>query len=335
MPLASVIVPAFNAEPTLCAALESLRRQTLDDLEILVVDDGSTDRTRAVADAFPDPRIRVLRFPNGGLATARNRGLAAATGRYVSFLDADDLWTPAKLEAQIHALERRPAAAVAYSWTAIFGGDGRFLFAKTPSRYEGIVLRALLVDLFVGSGSNVTIDRERLTTALRFDESLEVGEDWDLLLRLAPEHPFAVVPRYQVLYRLVGGSLSSRVHAMEAVLLRTAEREFAGLAPALDDLRPHSEATIREFVAMQCLLRGTPPLDLPLAARKLAAALRAWPRAAIRPRTWLLAGALGALSLVPTGRQQEVTLALLHSYGRLQRALLPGLAAAVAAAGLR
>jgi len=325
MPLVSVIIPAFNAERTLATTLESLRSQTLSDLEIVVIDDGSTDRTAAVAAAFPDPRICVVSSPNGGLAAARNRGLERASGRYVSFLDADDLWSAEKLESQVQALRARPRGVVAYSWTAILDADGRFLFAKMPCRYEGIVHETLLVNLFVGSGSNVMIDRERLSIEARFDESLCVAEDWDFLLRLAREHEFAVVPRYQILYRLVVGSLSSRVHEMEASLLRSAEREFAAFAPALNALRPRTQAMIREFIAMQCLLRGAPPLDLVLAARTLAASLRSRPRAALTPRVWIFAAALLILSVTPPARQRAVTMALLRSYGRLQRAALPAL----------
>lgn len=325
MPLASVIVPAFNAEQTLANTLESLRHQTLGDFEIIVIDDGSTDATASIASAFPDPRIRVFSLPNGGLAAARNRGLERANGRYVSFLDADDMWTADKLEAHVRTLKARPGAVVSYSWTAIVDADGRFLFAKMPCRYEGIVHRELLVDLFIGSGSNVTVDRERVSITFRFDESLRVAEDWDFLLRLAREHEFAVVPRYQVLYRLVVGSLSSRVREMEKTLLRSAEREFAAFAPSLDSLRPRTEATIREFIATQCLLRGAPPLDLVLAARMLAGALRSWPRRALQPGTWFLAATLVLLSAIPAVRHRAMTTALLRGYGRLQRTALPAL----------
>ncbi len=110
----SVVIPVYNAESYLAQALESVARQTCTTIEILVIDDGSTDRSEEVAQGYPDSRIRVVRQPNGGPAAARNHGVRLARGDFLAFLDADDLWEPLKLEVQLEALRARPDAAMAF-----------------------------------------------------------------------------------------------------------------------------------------------------------------------------------------------------------------------------
>src|SRR6476620_2025348 len=105
-PTVSVITPAFNAGRYLEHTLESAIRQTFTDFEVLVVNDGSTDQTRQIADRYAakDPRVRVIHQNNGGIAAARNAALAVARGRYCALLDSDDLWFPSYLEEQLNIL---------------------------------------------------------------------------------------------------------------------------------------------------------------------------------------------------------------------------------------
>src|SRR6266481_2960226 len=105
-PLTSVVIPAYNAELFLERTLRSALRQTHSNLEVIVVDDGSTDKTRVIAEAAAaiDDRVRIISVPNGGVAKSRNIGIAEANGEFVAFLDADDLWHPAKFELQPAAI---------------------------------------------------------------------------------------------------------------------------------------------------------------------------------------------------------------------------------------
>ena len=119
MPRVSVIIPAFNAEATTLETVRSVQAQTLSDFELIVIDDGSTDGTRERLAAVTDSRLQVHAYGNGGLPTARNRGIALATGEFVAFLDADDRWTPDKLQSQVAALEARADAGVAYRLDAL------------------------------------------------------------------------------------------------------------------------------------------------------------------------------------------------------------------------
>ncbi len=101
MPKISVIIPVYNAEETIKETLESVLSQTFSQFEIIVINDGSQDKTLEIVSRILDPRLKVLSYPNAGVSVSRNRGISQAAGEYVSFLDADDLWTPDKLETQL------------------------------------------------------------------------------------------------------------------------------------------------------------------------------------------------------------------------------------------
>jgi glycosyltransferase involved in cell wall biosynthesis len=108
MPLISVVIPVYNGEKTIQETIKSVLNQTFQSLELIIVNDGSNDETLKVISIIKDPRIKVFSYPNAGLSASRNRGLAHATGEYISFIDADDLWTPDKLEAQLKVLQENP-----------------------------------------------------------------------------------------------------------------------------------------------------------------------------------------------------------------------------------
>ena len=135
-PLVSVIVPVYNGETTLPDTVESVLRQTFQNFELIIIDDGSTDGTLRWLRSVRDSRLRVFSYPNGGLSVARNRGIERSRGEFISFIDSDDLWTPDKLELQLQALRQQPQAALAYSWTAFVDQHGRL-----PFRQGCVVLR--------------------------------------------------------------------------------------------------------------------------------------------------------------------------------------------------
>lgn len=118
MVLISVIIPAFNAEKTIVQTVQSVLTQSLDNLEVIVIEDGSTDGAISVLSQIQDPRLRVVQFPNEGVAASINRGIQQAHGEYISFLDADYLWITDKLKEQYKSLKAQPEAAVVYSWVS-------------------------------------------------------------------------------------------------------------------------------------------------------------------------------------------------------------------------
>ena len=117
VPTVSVVIPAYNPERTILETVESVLHQTFSDFELIVINDGSTDRTLDLLQTVQDSRLKIFSYSNGGLALARNRGISHAQGAYISFIDADDLWTIDKLELQLEALKQHPDMGVAYSWT--------------------------------------------------------------------------------------------------------------------------------------------------------------------------------------------------------------------------
>ncbi|MBW4664647.1 MAG: glycosyltransferase family 2 protein [Chroococcus sp. CMT-3BRIN-NPC107] len=149
-PLISVVIPTFNSEKTIRETIDSVLNQTWKNLELIVVNDGSQDSTLDVINSIKDPRLKVFTYPNGGVAASRNRGFAQAQGEFVSFLDADDLWTKDKLEAQLKALQNNPQAGVAYSWTNYIDKNSKFLRAGNHRNLSGNVYAELLKSNFLG-----------------------------------------------------------------------------------------------------------------------------------------------------------------------------------------
>lgn len=300
MPLVSVVIPAYNSEKTLLQTVASVLNQTYQNIELIVINDGSTDGTLAQLETVQDSRLKVFSYENGGLATARNRGIERASGDYLTFIDADDLWTPEKVEAQVTALQQRPEAGVAYSWTRAMDSSGTLFYEGNHESYAGDVYAPLLRCNFITSGSNVMITRKAVAASGVFDSSLRYCEDWDYYLRLARTWPFVVVPRYQILYRQTEGSLSTNVAKMEAAYKTVCDRAFQNVPPAVQQLRPECLAHVKQYLAQLALKNASDRVNLPIAGRNLWQAVRHWPRILTESKTWKLLIKLTLLWLVPS-----------------------------------
>ncbi len=194
MPRFSVVIPAFNAERSVAATIRSVLAQTEKDLELIVVDDGSSDRTpEVVAELQADPRVSLVHQDNQGTAAARNTGIARARAAYVSFLDNDDLWMPTYLAEMGAALDRRPDAGFAYcdAW-GLDDATGRVHGFSELERYRPAppesatherLLVALVSENFVMSST--TVRREALDQVSGFDPTVRGTDDYDLWLRIA------------------------------------------------------------------------------------------------------------------------------------------------------
>lgn len=222
LPLVSVVIPAFNAETTLAESLASAAAQTYPNLEILIVDDGSTDATPEIAAAFcaRAPHARVLRKPNGGVASARNCGIEGAKGEWIAPLDADDLWHPTKIAKQVDAAlnaPRRPGFV--YCWHQYIDERGEIRGSGPRVVVNGRGLRQLSYLNFVGNGSAPLIWRQALLEAGGYDASLrerggEGCEDQKLQLQIARRHPIVAVAEDLIGYRSHPGSMSRRGRQM-------------------------------------------------------------------------------------------------------------------------
>jgi glycosyltransferase involved in cell wall biosynthesis len=215
--LVSVIIPAYNAQATLDDTLNSVRSQTHRNLEIVVVDDGSTDDTAIVAQRHSavDARVRIIRQDNAGVAAARNTGIAATSGRYVAPIDADDLWAPSKIERQLVAAAKdQGKVGLVYSWFAVIDQNNSVLRHEDGADAEGVVLRQLLLGNFVGNGSSALILRSAIEFAGFYDVGLRASgcqgaEDYKMYLEIAEQYEFAIVPDYLTGYREHSGNMSS------------------------------------------------------------------------------------------------------------------------------
>jgi glycosyltransferase involved in cell wall biosynthesis len=222
-PVCSVVIPAYNAAATVDAAIRSALSQTRSDLEVIVIDDGSTDTTAEVAEQIGDPRVRVLSQPNRGLPAARNAGIRAARGTYVAFLDSDDLWLPSYLDLATRALAaiNNPGFAYtdAYTFEPVTGKVYRHPTmhrmhppVPPPADAAGFLLELLKRNFVYVS---TVVPRSVLDEVGGFDESRTSVEDYELWLRiLVAGHPAAWVPGQHALYRMHGGQMSSRLTTM-------------------------------------------------------------------------------------------------------------------------
>ncbi len=221
-PLVSVIIAAFNAADFIEDTCRSVMRQTHERLEVIVVDDGSTDRTAAIVEALAaaDPRFRLIRQQNLGVAAARNRAIASAAGEFVAPLDADDVWDPTKLERQVARLQAAgPGAGMAYCWWAWIDVHGTLLDRSPFWRVEGDVLARLTEVNFTGSASVPLFRRAVLDVVGGYDDRLRARgaqgcEDWDLALRVAGRYQVVGVPAMLVGYRRRGDSMSAGCDTM-------------------------------------------------------------------------------------------------------------------------
>ena len=244
LPLVSVIIPAHNAETFIADTLASVQAQTYEALEVLVVDDGSTDRTPEIvrAVAAEDPRVTLLRQRNRGVAAARNLAIAHARGVYVAPLDADDFWYPRKIEAQVRRMEQGGASmGMVYTWWLNVEGGEHIRSASAPWNLEGDIYAPLLYINFVGNAS-VPLFRRRVleqvggySTVLR-DRGGQGCEDWDLALRVAERHDVGVAPGYHSAYRSVQGSMSMDYDSMARsyqLIMEGVQQTHPELSPAL------------------------------------------------------------------------------------------------------
>jgi glycosyltransferase involved in cell wall biosynthesis len=316
MPLVSVIIPAYNAERTILETITSVLRQSFTDFELIVINDGSTDHTLERLESIHDERLRVLTFDNAGLEAARNRGIQHAYGQFISFIDADDLWTGDKLARQLDALRRLPCAGVAYSWTAFIDEEGKFLFAKEPVYVEGHVFTSLLVDNFIASGSNVLIRRECVESIGLFDPCFRGYGDWDYFLRASVHWPFVMVPRYQILYRLSLQSMSSTVDVLEEAMIAVVQKALQAAAPHLWHRQGEYLATVKQYVAFAYLARSVVPNWRRMAGRKLWESIHLYPRMLLKRKTHNLLWTWLFASLVPPQSAHRLVRNLLRLYGR-------------------
>lgn len=236
-----MIIPAFNAERHIAQTLDSVLAQTYRRMEIIVVDDGSVDRTSEIVRSYvqKDSRLKLLCQSNQGVAAARNRAITESKGEFIAPIDADDLWFPSKIQRQVDVLLKSPAiVGLVYVWSQRIDESGAAVGDCSGRRNEGSVYLLLLIGNFIGNSSSPLIRRECFETVKGYDESFwqfdaQGCEDWDLYLRIAEQYRFSVIPDCLVKYRQTTDSMSSNTEKMEKshrLLLNSVRRRHLSIS---------------------------------------------------------------------------------------------------------
>lgn len=248
-PKVSVIIPVYGVELYIAATLQSVLNQTLQDFEILIIDDESPDRSVEICQQFTDGRIRIVRQKNRGLAGSRNTGVRHARGEYLAFLDGDDLWEPEKLETHLRHLEGSPTVGVSFSRSAFIDEAGHPLGTYLMPQLTNITLADLLKGNPVGNGSAAVVRRPTLE-AIRFegtrdgvvedyyfDEAFRRSEDIECWIRITilTEWRIEGLPEALTLYRVNAGGLSANLYkqleSWEQVMAKIRTYAPAAIAP--------------------------------------------------------------------------------------------------------
>ncbi len=220
--LVSVIIPAYNAEDFIGKTLESVIAQTYRNLEILVIDDGSGDRTASIVEEYiqKDSRIQLFHQTNAGVAAARNLGIEKSKGEFIAPIDADDIWYPQNIEKQVQCLVcASEEVGLVYSWSVDIDEEDKPTGTIRASRIQGQVYTTLLLHYFVGNASSVLIRRNCLEKLGLYNTTLKQKggqgvEDWEICLRIAERYEFRVVPEFLVGYRQLPNSMSKDFSVM-------------------------------------------------------------------------------------------------------------------------
>ncbi len=233
--LVSVIIPASDAAEHIRQTLNSVLAQTYQEIEVIVVDDGSSDATSAIVEEFAarDARFQLVRQSNAGVGAARNTAIRKAHGKYIAPLDADDFWFPEKLKKQVACVEQcGNETGLVYCWSTLIDKHGG-LVSDCSQTVEGRLRHALILRNVVGNGSVPLFCAAALEKVGLYLTRAEQGgaqgcEDWDLYLRIAEHFGIRVVPEYLLAYRQAGSSMSVNAETMAAsfvvVMSRARER---------------------------------------------------------------------------------------------------------------
>lgn len=228
-PLVSVIIPTYNSANYVTNAVDSVLAQTFTDLEVIVVDDGSTDDTREALSRYAAP-VRYLHQDNAGVSVARNLGIAESRGRYVAFLDADDTWMAHKLERQLQALDNSHEMGVSYSAHLVVDDVLRPVAVHGSQRWSSALEDLLYKGNVVGSICTVLVEHSLLKQVGGFDPELSQCADWDMWIRLARHTEFLYIDEPLVTYRQHDNNMSRGIPLLEKDSLRVLEKGFSHAA---------------------------------------------------------------------------------------------------------
>ena len=237
-PLVSVIIPNYNYAHYLPQALDSVLAQTYPRVEIMVIDDGSTDDSENVLRGYGD-RIRSIKQQNQGVSAARNLGARETRGELLAFLDADDFWLPEKLERQVQRFVADPELGLVHCGVEEIHDNGDHLLFRLEGLEGWVATDMLLFNraVILGGGSGLVVKRSAFEALGGFDTSLSTSADWDFFYRMAAHARVGFVPSALLKYRVHGSNMHANVRAMEHDMLIGYEKAFSCNRGILPELR--------------------------------------------------------------------------------------------------
>jgi glycosyltransferase involved in cell wall biosynthesis len=258
-PDVSVIIPVYNQARFVAEALESALAQSLSPLDVIVVDDGSTDGTPEVLETFArDPRVRLIRQENRGVAAARNAGAATARGQFFAFLDADDIWLPAKLERQRERFATDAEIVLVHCGVAEVD-ETKQLLRERVDGLEGNIVHDLLFferSVILGGGSGLMVPSQFFRELGGFDERMSTSADWDFFYRCASRGRVGFVPEVLLQYRIHGGNMHGNIRAMRNDMLLGFAKAFAEGGPELRRRRRYAYSRLHSVLAGSFWITG-------------------------------------------------------------------------------
>jgi glycosyltransferase involved in cell wall biosynthesis len=280
----SVIIPAYQVENYIGAAIQSVVEQTYDNWELLIIDDGSPDRSVEVCRQFTDPRIKIISQENRGLAGARNTGIRNAQGEYLAFLDGDDVWFSEKLEKHVEHLENSPAVGVSFSPSGFIDEAGNAKGTYLKPKLREISPASLLRDNSIGNGSAAVVRREVLEAIkfqdnrygtieeFYFDENLRQAEDLDCWLRITIQTHWIIegIPEELTLYRVNSGGLSASLLKQLTYLEKVIEKTRSYAPELIEQLEGIAKAYHLRYLARSAVRLQDGSMAVKLSHRSLA-----------------------------------------------------------------
>jgi glycosyltransferase involved in cell wall biosynthesis len=299
-PILSVIIPAFNVESFIAAAIRSVQQQTFRDLEIIVINDGSTDSTRQVLDSFvDDPRVLIIHQDNLGTSGCRNSGLRVARGEYIGFLDGDDLWMPEHARKHVEVLSGNRGVDMTGSWWRVIYENGLDTGRCGKPKKKRIEIEDLIRENILSGTSNVVIKREAIDKAGWFDPALKATVDFDLFIRIAQLRPSNIycIPEILTEYRLRQGQITKDWRRMASNWELVIEKVRSKCPQTVCKVENEARARFLRFLAYLAYEAG----DFPSCRRLL---VEAFSKGAYYicsdHRTWLTTFA-ASFTFLPTG----------------------------------
>ncbi|MEL7509805.1 MAG: glycosyltransferase family 2 protein [Cyanobacteria bacterium J06554_1] len=323
--LVSVVIPVFNAEKFVGKTISSVLAQTYSELEVIIVDDGSPDRSIEICRQFDDPRIRIIQQANRGLAGARNTGIRHAAGDYIALVDADDLWTDDKIAKHVSHLEKNSHVGISFSYSRLIDEDDNPTGLKQiPTKVKNITPDYILRRNPIGNGSSPVFKSKvfqdiEFTDNLHgkeetfyFDESFKRAEDVECWLRIAVETDWVCegIPELLTLYRINSGGLSANALAQYEYLEKIIDKYSKAYPDVLGDSVSLARAYFQRYIARRAVSMRDASLALQMLHKSIASDIRILfeePR-----KTLITIGAVYFLCLTPTKLYTQIEQAAMN-----------------------